>query len=415
MKVIGIESGMRGMDNQIRGLILASSQNDKVPCTRDELLKDANGTFLHRDNYPNEADFRSAVFSTLSTYCQKCEANKEALPEYVALPYNHAGTQQEGEHVEALSKAVKDFFIQKKHPVKTIVLTSKVHSYKSVDLVNVGQHQMSKLEEMHLRVNPELKNKTIITEGVASNLSWLDIKMRSNTPEKAREFAQYQGKKVALISLGGKTGNGAIQFNINDAKKLLENAEKLQNKGYEIIFTNSPRTPNDVTDYLYENCQNKNMAFYNSKSITDNPQEAIDNFTVYNGKYNEEFKKQSERTNGNIYPAVLSLVEKDGFVVNTWDSFSYTSDASALGITSAVYDGNTIDTEQRPDCKKLFDHCLEQKYIKRFDDAFISLPDKMKKTQPMAPVNTVLVASMEKVLQQSARNRGTNTQQTERE
>ena len=31
------------------------------------------------------------------------------------------------------------------------------------------------------------------------------------------------------------------------------------------------------------------------------------------------------------------------FVVNTHDSFSYTSDAAAIGISSVVYTGNNID------------------------------------------------------------------------
>ncbi len=399
MEIVGIESGMRGTDNQMRGLALSVAKNKKKSSSRERLLKGIDGKILRRHNYKSDEEFRNAVFMALENFYLECIALKTPLPDFVILPYIQSNTNKEAESVDILSQNIKDFFAEHKHPVKTMVIASKLYPYKSVDIINVGHHQMNKLDEMQLRVNQELSNKTVITEGMASNLSWLDIKMRSNTPNKATEFAKYQGKKIALFSLGGKTANGAIQFTIDDADRLLASAEKIRQTGYEVIFTNSPRTPNDVTDYLFEKCAQKNITFYNSKIITNNQQDAIDNFTLYNGKYNKEFKQQAKRTHGNAYPALLSLVEKNGFVVNTWDSFSYTSDIAPLGITSVVYDGNYIDITQRPDCKKLFDHCLANNYIHRLDDKFIALPAELKKTKPMTPVNNVLISAMKKSLQ----------------
>ena len=166
-----------------------------------------------------------------------------------------------------------------------------------------------------------------------------------------------RGKKNMLFSLGGMTDNGAIGFDLSDAEKLMQAAIKLKAKGYNVIFTNSPRTPSDVTDYLYEKCQAFHMAFFNSKKIALT-QEDAKNFRNYDGKYKAEFEEQA-RTVGNIYPAILDVCE---FVVNTHDSFSYTSDAAALGIPSVVYTGNHIDKERRPDCYKLFDLCHEGGY-----------------------------------------------------
>ena len=122
----------------------------------------------------------------------------------------------------------------------------------------------------------------------------------------------------------------------------------------------------------------------------------MDNFTIYYGKYNQEFKQQVQDIGGNIYPAVLSLCRNKGFVINTWDSFSYTSDAAALGITSVVYNGNYINTEHRKDCKKLLDNCKHAGYIKIFDEEFINLSNEEKKTKKMPVVNTIICNEMQK-------------------
>ena len=50
-------------------------------------------------------------------------------------------------------------------------------------------------------------------------------------------------------------------------------------------------------------------------------------------------------------------------VINTHDSFSYTSDAAVLGIPSIVYAENKIDFEKRQDCKKLFEICEKGNHI----------------------------------------------------
>ena len=171
-------------------------------------------------------------------------------------------------------------------------------------------------------------------------------------------------KKNVLFSLGGITDNGAIGFDLKDAENLFKSALKLKTKGYNVIFTNSPRTPSDVTDYLYEKCKLFHMEFFNSKKIAQTKEEEKI-FRNYNGKYKKEFDEQAKSV-GNIYPAVLDVCE---FVVNTHDSFSYTSDAAALGIPSVVYTRNFIDEERRPDCYKLFDLCHKEGHVISLDEA----------------------------------------------
>lgn len=406
MIVVGIESGRAGSDNQTRGIILECAEKDKVPTTKSQLLRATDGKILHLNEYSNSAEFHKAVFHTLEGYYQALKQENIPFPDYFVIPFDQSKPKEdECRSIDLLAGYIKEFAKTKKIKTKIIALTAGVYNYQNVDFAHIGRHQITSADEALLKTSPNIKDKLIITDGVPSNLNWMNIEMQANSPQKSAELAQYRGKKVALFSLGGKTSNGAINFTTEDAQTLLEGAKKLKNQGYEVIFTNSPRTPNEVTDFLYENCKDKGFAFYNSKRITDNSQEAIDNFTIYHGKYNEEFRSQSEHIGGNIYPAILSLCRHDGFVLNTWDSFSYTSDAATLGITSVVYNGNKIDTNRRPDCKKLLEICEQCGYIKVFDDAFINLPDKYKKTKPMPVVNKVICSEMKKATNTSSQTR----------
>ena len=300
MIVVGIESGRLGSDNQTRAIILDGAEKGNVPVTRSQLLRSIDGKLLHRNQYASNEEFHKAVHQTLTMYYQSLQQENAPIPDYFAIPFDHGNNNEECEAVDLLSGYIKEFAKNKGLNVKTVALTAKVHNYQNLDLVHVGRHQMSHGDEVMIKSNHDLKDKLIITDGVPSNLNWVNIEMQANSPKKSAELAKFRDKKVALFSLGGKTSNGAINFTIEDAQNLLASAKKLKNAGYEIIFTNSPRTPNDVTDFLYENCNDSGFSFYNSKRITDNPQEAIDNFTIYHGKYNQEFKQQSQNIDGNI-------------------------------------------------------------------------------------------------------------------
>ncbi|MBE6445578.1 MAG: hypothetical protein E7019_06000 [Alphaproteobacteria bacterium] len=397
MIIVGIESGRLGSDNQTRGIILEVSKGKDIPVTKSQLLRSVDGKLLHRSQYPNDIEFRRAVFKTLSVYYNTLQDTGSSFPDYFAIPFDQSKPKdEECESIDLLTAYIKDFAKHKGISTKAIALTSCVYDYQNVDLIHVGRHQMSRADEILIKKHPELKDRLIITDGVPSNLNWINIEMQANSPQKSAELAKFKDKEVALFSLGGKTSNGDIDFTISDAQKLLEGAKKLKSQGYQVIFTNSPRTPNNVTDFLYEACKANDFAFYNSKRITDNAQEAIDNFTIYHGKYNQEFKQQAQNIGGNIYPAILSLCRNKGFVVNTWDSFSYTSDAAALGITSVVYNGNYINTTRREDCKRLLDNCRDAGYIKIFDDDFINLSNEDKKTKIMPIVNKVICKEMQK-------------------
>jgi len=394
MKVIGIESSGAGTNNQIRGVILeAAKEENSVPVTRNDLLKAADGTLLHHSKFNSEKDYLAAIDAAVSAYCLELRKNGAKAPEFVVLPYDHSNGPVEYEGIDILSRGLKQSFAEHGVKIKTMVIASNLYNYQDVDLIHVGKHQLSAADEQTLRETPSLKSRIIETLGVPSNLSWLRIKQEAGSPLKKAELAKFRGRKTVLFSLGGKTENGAITFTLDDAKKLFDAALKLKCAGYKVAFTNSPRTPDDVTDFLYEKCKLLNMDFYNSKQLARTFEEAERNFRLYDGKYKNEFAAQAERTGGNIYPAILSVCS---FVVNTHDSFSYTSDAAALGITSVVYTGNKIDSERRPDCHKLFSLCHESGYVVSLDEALTKITKKEKlATKPMSGVSSQIIQGMQ--------------------
>ncbi|MBR1825006.1 MAG: mitochondrial fission ELM1 family protein [Alphaproteobacteria bacterium] len=408
MKIIGIETEGAGTNNQMRGVILEGYKNRStemtLPVTKQELLKAEDGRLLHPKNFSDITEFESAVQQAVTLYLQR-----ESAPKYVILPVDHAALADENKQVDILSGAVKKAFAHHGHSVKTMALASNLYDYQNVDLIHVGKHLLSDADEKKLATSPQLKARVVETLGVPGNLSWLRINAEANGPQKKNIIDKYRGKKNVLFSLGGKTENGAIKFTLKDAERLFKSALALKAQGYNVIFTNSPRTPNDVTDFLYEKCKTFHMDFFNSKKIATTEEEK-NNFRIYTGKHNAEFVEQAAAV-GNIYPAILSLFEPNrenknkGFVINTHDSFSYTSDAAALGIPSVVYTGNTIDNS-RFDCYKLFHICAAKGYVIDLEDAIQqTLARKEVKTNPMDNVAKQLVLAMEKSVDTNKREK----------
>lgn len=387
---------------------------------------------MHPKNFASPQEFTKAVDQTVSTYLKENDA-----PDFVVLPYDHANGESESQDVDTLSLALKNAFKKQGHIVKTMVMASNLYDYQNVDLTHVGKHLLSDQDEQRLKTTPALKAKVVETLGVPSNISWSLIKNLAHLPAAEKILEKYgtfkkildghllygkdvaiernRGKKNVLFSLGGITDNGAIGFDLKDAQRLFIKALALTEMGYNVIFTNSPRTPSDVTDYLFEKCRDFNeknenlkdkapsiykkfkrcgMEFFNSKKIATTEEDGK-NFRNYSGKHKKEFEKQAREV-GNIYPGVLDVCE---FVINTHDSFSYTSDTAALGIPSIVYTGNFIDKNRRPDCYKLFDLCHKGGYAISLDEAIAKIEHgEPLKTKKMDDVSTQLVKAMVKSL-----------------
>lgn len=383
MEYCGFFSGRLGSDNQTRGLILEAEADKKIPVTRDKLLKSPNGQPLDRSRYPDEDSFKKDVFAALDTYLSNAPK-----PDVFVLPFNHGDMKNAPDDADALAKTVKDYYGKKNlGAVTTLVLTGAFHDYRHVDLANVPYHLMTEEQAKRLDKEPELQKKIVPTLGVAGNLTRLRIQQEGNRPGFAEELAQYKnGKPTVFFSLGGRVEGPEIQFTIKDAENIWKKAREFQKNGFNVALGNSPRTPTDVTDYLFEKARENGMNFYNAKKIAETE---TSDFRQYAGKYKKEFAAQQEKT-GNIYPAILSV---SNIVVGTKDSFSYTSDTAALGIRTAVYADMFIDPAKRPDCDRLF-NSVKNKYVFDLNDPRVFDP---KETLPVLPqTNATIIGAVKK-------------------
>lgn len=361
---IGINSGALGADNQT--LALLNALKSRAIRSRSIFFDSPDKNLLKTD--------KEAFKQTLRASLDSLYAAKNNYPRMFVLPFIQGNDEESFAYVEAVSQNIKEYYKQKKLKApKTIVLTSrypnKTHRCPSVDIINVGAHMMSDEDKKDLAVNKELKNRLVITTGVAGYIT-PEI-LAAEAEKHAAGIQKFRdGRSVALFSVGGRDELNNIKFSIRDAEKLLRRAKEIQKAGWHVVMTNGPRTPTDVTDYLYENCKNSGMYFYNAKSLiepgkTFSEEEKERNFRIYDGKYQDVFRKQAAET-GNIYKALLFLCQNKGLFVGTMDSFSYTSDAAVLGIKTAVYSGMEIN-ENRSDCRNLYDDCLQKGCILDFE------------------------------------------------
>lgn len=148
----------------------------------------------------------------------------------------------------------------------TLVLTGAFHDYRHVDLANVPYHLMNEEQVKRLNKDPELQKKIVPTLGVAGNLTRLRIQQEGNIPRFAEELAQYKnGRPTVFFSLGGRVEGPEIQFTMKDAENIWKKAREFQKNGFNVALGNSPRTPTDVTDFLFEKARENGMNFYNAK------------------------------------------------------------------------------------------------------------------------------------------------------
>lgn len=383
MYIIGLLSGNLGTDNQIRGLIEKYNEIYHLKFSEEYILNGLNNIILHPKNFKYIIEFKKAVYDRIDEFVKNCKI----VPICVILPLNHSLLQNgENSDIDFLSLTVKEAFLRHNIHIKTLVLASNLYDYENVDIIHVCDHLLTEEDEIKLSNDYFLKEKVVKTIGVPSNISCEKIKNLANNHRYENIFAKYKGKKTILFCLGGISDSKAISFSIQDAINLLKSAIDYRKYGYEVVFVNSPRTPSDVTDYLYEECLNENIDFFNAKKIAKN-QHNKNNFRFYNGRFKKEFLDMEEKI-GNIYPAILSVCTK---VCYTWDTFSYTSDAAVLGIPTLVYTGNKISL-LRSDCHKLYKTCRDKSFILNLEEDMCFIEKGFCiETLPMEDVCTQIV------------------------
>ena len=220
------------------------------------------------------------------------------------------------------------------------------------------------MEAMWVRFLPNIQK--VKSKFVELNNTFEKLKDDEDLKDVIAKFENYkQTSKKVVYLLGGRVEGPEIVFDIDYARKLFNDAKKLASVGFGVVIANGPRTPNNVTDFLYEkSLANKDIIFHNCKRIAQCDEDrGISKWRIYSGKYEEQFKKMS--TLGNIYPGILGY--ENTLVVHTMDSYSSCETASA-GIPTAVSTkGIYVDPVARYDCQNLVD-LLCPRYAIDFDE-----------------------------------------------
>ncbi len=325
------------------------------------------------------SDFRCELFSMLDDYFKSIKF----IPRIFVCVYNLTESKHPEHYIDNLCRVVKEYYQSHNWgDVFTTVLTSRMYSYKYVDLINVPKHLLTFTSRIRLLQNPELRKKVLITIGTINNFkletvnagysqllqSLEDIKC-SGIPELERLSQKYDryvatSKKV-VFCLGGRVDGMEIIFDISYAHRLYQYAERLAANGYGVIFVNGPRTPNDVIDFLYEkSLKHSSIIFQNCKRIAENDEDrAFTRWRIYSGRYEAVFKIQ--QVLGNIYPGILGF--PNTLVVHTADTYACCETAATTIKTAISVNGIYIDQNVRYDCLNLY-KLLCPKYVVDCDE-----------------------------------------------
>ena len=417
-----------GETNQILGAFKAISEltGDIYDFENSFLLPEGTNNYkeirekLKFSDFTSYTAFKKEAYNLLNNYMQKVDI----IPQIFITAYNQGENALAGSNVDAICRVIKEYYEENKlGHIVTTVLTSKLHKYKYVDLVNIPKHLMTLNGRIRILQHKSIKKRVLITKGTINNFS------RKNVKNKNKEFLQLIAKyknnsdlsaqinklsnfinasKRIVFCLGGRVDGNEIIFDVNYANKLYKDAQKLAQKGYYIIFTNGPRTPNDVTNFLYEqSLTSPNIIFQNSKQIAQNDEDrSHKRWRVYSGKYEEEFKILAQI--GNIYPAVLGF--DNTLVVHTLDSYSSCETANAAIPTAISSKGIYVDPNLRYDCHNL-QKLLCPKYAVDWDDFFnmaINMNIEPKDLNPQvlsSPLRVFAETCLNRILQANARQK----------
>lgn len=337
-------------------------------------------------NFASYRVFKSRLFELLDAYFK----GMRRKPKVFITVYNPTESHEPGRNADVLCRAVKEYYKEKKlGTVFTVVLSSRFYKYRYVDLINIPKHLMTFALRIRLLRNKALRKKVLVTMGTIHNFTAQNVadkyeelqkimaKEKKNKSlavviEKLNRY--FDKKKHVVFCLGGRVEGSEIVFDINYAQKLYSDAKKLAAAGFGVVFVNGPRTPNSVTDYLYEkSLKSQDILFQNCKRIAQIKEDySVSAWRIYSGPYEKEFKTLQKI--GNIYPAVLGA--KNTLAIHTMDSYSACETASASIPTAVSCRGLFIDQAIRYDCTNLA-QLLCPKYAIDFDD-FVNVACHMK-------------------------------------
>ena len=379
--VFGLGTPNRGELNQVYGAFAALAELTGNSYDFEQMfllplginsvaeMKDA----IRPSDYKNYNQFKAVAFEMLDAFFAKAQAT----PRVFVTAYVQAQNQFAGSNVDGICRAVKEYY--KEHNlgnIFTTVLTSRLYKYKYVDLINIPKRAPYRF-------------LTLVTIGTINNFSQKNVKTKykelmkklaslksdeelSGIIQKFEKFVAMPKKVV--VCLGGRVEGPEINFGLPFGKKIFNDAQTLAKCGYGVVILNGPRTPNDVTDYLYEQAlKTPGVIFHNCKNIAQSDEDrAPHRWRIYSGPHEDEFKVLQKL--GNIYPGVLGF--DNLLVAHTMDSYSSCETASAAINTAICRKGLYVDPDLRADCHNLV-QLLCPKYAIDWDD-FVDLSQNMK-------------------------------------
>lgn len=383
-----------GCRNHILGAFRAIAEltKQKIDLEKFIIIPDGSTHFaevrtaLVYTQFKSYKEFRVKLFELLDSKFKDFKKK----PKVFVTVYNPTESHEPARNADVLCRAVKEYYKEHKlGPVVTVVLSSRFYKYRYVDLINIPKHLMTFALRIRLIRNKQLRKKVLVTTGTVHNftkenvaLKYEELKKVLKTKSKDKLIsgmieklqAYFKKSKKVVFLLGGRVEGSEIVFDINYAQKLYNDAEKLAKAGYGVVFVNGPRTPNSVTDYLYEkSLGNPNIIFQNCKRIAQIKEDyAASAWRIYSGPHETEFKKLQKI--GNIYPAVLGT--ENTLAVHTMDSYSACETSSASIPTAISCRGIYIDQNVRYDCTNLV-QLLCPKYAVDFDD-FVNMACNMR-------------------------------------
>jgi len=380
-----------GYHNQILGAFRALSDltgldyNDQAFVLPKGIMKatDLKTSFFENKNEKYDG-LKQRLFPLLDEYLKK----SASIPHIFITVYDATDSKFSPENIDMVCRLVKEYYNQNKlGEVFTAILTSRVHKYKYIDLINVPKHMLTFRTRIRLLQDRNLKKKVLVTVGTINNFNRHNVLEKNqdllkklagitggeNIQKQCEKLNQYiSASKRVVFCLGGRVDGPEIVFDINYAKKLFNDALRLRRCGYYVAFVNGPRTPNDVVDFLYEKALGtENILFQNCKKVVKEEKER-GNWRVYSGKYEEQLGELEQL--GNIYPGILGF--ENTLVVHSMDSYAGCETTNAALPTAISSKGLYIDPILRYDCHNLKE-LLCPKYAIDWDE-FLNVADHMK-------------------------------------
>ncbi len=390
LAVFALPSLNLGYHNQILGAFRALSDltgldyNDQAFLLPEGVNQTSElKTSLFETKHETYHSLKQKIFPMLDKYFQKTHE----IPHIFITVYDATDGNFSAENIDIVCRLVKEYYLQNKlGEVFTVILTSRLHKYKYIDLINVPKHMLTFRTRIRLLQNRALKKKVLVTVGTINNFSrHVVLEKHKELLAKLAEITdggvlQKQCDKLKsyiscskhiVFCLGGRVDGPEIVFGVNYGKKMLNDALRLSRCGYGVVFVNGPRTPNETVDYLYENTQETpNILFQNCKKIAKTDDDR-NNWRIYSGKYEEQLKDFEKL--GNIYPGILGI--DNTLVVHSMDSYSGCETANAALPTAISSKGFFVDPAVRYDCHNLKD-LLCPKYAIDWDE-FVNIADHM--------------------------------------